>query len=192
MGHRLTTAVLALAVLAAGAEAAAQGRGGGAGRGGRGGGVIPPLLMTTDAFEDGGIIPQRFAGRGGNVRPGFTFSNIPDGTVSFAIILQDLDVAANGADGVLHWLAWNIPATEGGIPEGSLPKGTVSGTAGVGRGKYFGPGAPAGPRYHHYVFELYALSAMLDLPASATRAQLLDAMKDLIVGKAAYVGRFRQ
>ena len=44
----------------------------------------------------------------------------------------------------------------------------------------------------HYVFELYALSATLNLPADATRAQLLDAMKDVIVGKAAYVGRFRQ
>jgi hypothetical protein len=42
------------------------------------------------------------------------------------------------------------------------------------------------------VFELFALSAMLDLPADATRVQLLDAMKDIIVGKAAYVGRFRQ
>ena len=68
----------------------------------------------------------------------------------------------------------------------------MSGTAGVCRGRYFGPGAPAGPRYHHYVFELYALSAMLDLPADATRNQLLDAMRDVIVGKAAYVGRFRQ
>ena len=55
-----------------------------------------------------------------------------------------------------------------------------------------GHGAPAGPRYHHYVFELFALSAMLELPADATRVQLLDAMKDIIVGKAAYVGRFRQ
>ena len=77
-------------------------------------------------------------------------------------------------------------------PEGSLPEGSVIGTAGVGRGTYFGPGAPAGPRYHHYVFELYALSAMLDLPADATRVQLLDAMKDIIVGKSAYFGRFRQ
>ena len=41
-------------------------------------------------------------------------------------------------------------------------------------------------------FELYALSKMLDLPADATRAQFLDAIKDVIVGKAAYVGRFRQ
>jgi len=84
------------------------------------------------------------------------------------------------------------PSKAGGIPEGSLPEGAVVGTAGVGRGNYFGPGAPAGPRYHHYVFELYALSATLNLPADATRAQLLDAMKDIIAGKAAYVGRFRQ
>ena len=98
----------------------------------------------------------------------------------------------SGTPCVLHWLAWNILVKAGGIPEGSLPEGAVVGNAGVGRGNYFGPGAPAGPRYHHYVFELYALSAMLNLPADVTRAQLLDAMKDIIVGKAAYVGRFRQ
>jgi hypothetical protein len=108
------------------------------------------------------------------------------------LVFQGLDVAVNGADGVLHWLAWNIPAKAAGIPEGRLPEGAVTGTAGVGRGSYFGPGAPAGPRYHHYVFELYALSTMLELPADATRDQLLEAMKDSIVGKAAYVGRFRQ
>jgi phosphatidylethanolamine-binding protein (PEBP) family uncharacterized protein len=42
------------------------------------------------------------------------------------------------------------------------------------------------------VFQLYALSGMLELPATATRAQLLDAMKDVIVGKAAHLGRVRQ
>ena len=59
------------------AQAPPAGRGGGGrgggGRGGRGGGLIPPLLIQTDAFEDGGIIPERYAGRGGNVRPGFMF-----------------------------------------------------------------------------------------------------------------------
>ena len=188
----MTAAFVLAAVAGLCTDAAAQGRAGGAGRGGRGDGLIPPLLMKTDAFEDGGIIPEKYAGRGGNVRPGFTFSNIPGGTVSFAIIFHDLDVAASGSDDVLYWIAWNIPAKTAGIPEGVLPEGTVSGTAGVGRGNYFGPGAPAGPRYHHYVFELYALNKMLDLPADTTRAQLLDAIKESIVGKAAYVGRFRQ
>jgi phosphatidylethanolamine-binding protein (PEBP) family uncharacterized protein len=45
------------------------------------------------------------------------------------MILQDLDVAANGPDGVLHWLAWNIPTKPGGIPEGPLPDGSVVGKA---------------------------------------------------------------
>ena len=84
------------------------------------------------------------------------------------------------------------PSKRAGSPREAFLKARLLELRGVGRGNYFGPGAPAGPRYHHYVFELYALSATLNLPADATRAQLLDAMKDIIVGKAAYVGRFRQ
>ncbi|HEY5565831.1 MAG TPA: YbhB/YbcL family Raf kinase inhibitor-like protein [Gammaproteobacteria bacterium] len=151
-----------------------------------------PLLMETDAFEDGGIVPPKYAGRGENVQPGFRFSNLPEGTVSFAIIFHDIDVGLQGGTGdVLHWLAWNIPASAGGIPEGGLPEGSVQGTNLMGRTTYFGPGAPPGPRYHHYVFELYALNANLDLPETAGRPELLAAMEGKVVGKSAYVGRFR-
>jgi hypothetical protein len=154
--------------------------------------LIPPLLMTTDAFEDGGIIPERYAGRGGNVGPAFTFSNVPAGTVSFAIILQDLDVAANGPDGVLHWIAWNVLAKASGLPEGSLPEGSVVVGNCWGRSRQLlWAWRARRPPHHQYVFELYALSGMLDLPPDATRAQLLEAMKDIIVGKAANCGRFR-
>ena len=168
------------------------GQGGGRGGGGRGGFNLPPLLMESDAFADGGIVPPKYAGRGG-VQPGFKFSNAPAGTVSYAIIFHDLDVALmGGTDDVLHWIAWNIPASANGIPEGSLPAGSVQGNNLTGQPAYMGPGAPAGPRYHHYVFELYALSANLELPATATRADLLKAMEGKTVAKAAYVGRFRQ
>jgi Raf kinase inhibitor-like YbhB/YbcL family protein len=199
--------VLALAV-ALGAGVAAQGgqgqappaQGGqagegrqGGGRGGRGGRGfnLPPLLMETDAFPDGGIVPQKYAGRGG-VQPGFKFSGAPAGTVSYAIIFHDIDVALqNGTNDVLHWMAWNIPASANGIPEGKLPEGSVQGNNITNQPGYMGPGAPAGPRYHHYVFELYALNANLDLPASATRDDLLKAMAGKVVAKAAYVGRYR-
>jgi len=168
---------------------------GGAQGGGRGGGRgfnLPPLLMETDAFPDGGIVPQKFAGRGG-VQPGFKFSNAPAGTVAYAIIFHDIDVALQGGTGdVLHWMAWNIPASGNGIPEGSLPPGSVQGNNLTGQPVYMGPGAPAGPRYHHYVFELYALNATLDLPATASRDDLLKAMQGKTTAKAAYVGRFRQ
>jgi len=126
------------------------------------------------------------------VQPGFKFSGAPAGTVSYAIIFHDLDVALMGNTGdVLHWIAWNIPASANGIPEGSLPPGSVQGANITGQNAYFGPGAPAGPRYHHYVFELYALNANLDLPATSGRDDLLKAMAGKIVAKSAYVGRFR-
>jgi Raf kinase inhibitor-like YbhB/YbcL family protein len=180
-----------------GADLSAQApQGGGGGRGaaggGRGGGFnLPPLLMTTDAFPDGGIVPQKYAGRGG-VQPGFKFTGAPEGTVSYAIIFHDIDVSLKGSTGdVLHWIVWNIPATAGGIPEGSVPTGAVVGRGITGQNAYFGPGAPAGPRYHHYVFELYALNANLDLPATAGRDELLKAMEGKITAKSAYVGRYR-
>lgn len=157
----------------------------------------PLVMVESDAFEDGGIVPPKyvsdFAG-GDNVQPGFTFSNLPDNAVSIAIIFHDLDVSLNGGtEDVLHWTAWNIPASAGGIPEGSLPEGSVDGNSIRGTPGYMGPGAPAGERYHHYVFEFYVLSENLDLPVEGTgREELLAAMQGMVVGKAAYVGRFRQ
>ncbi|MCC6202205.1 MAG: YbhB/YbcL family Raf kinase inhibitor-like protein [Gammaproteobacteria bacterium] len=179
----LCTGMLAVALLAQPLAAQQQGRGGF---------NLPPLLMQSDAFEDGGIIPPKHSMRGGNVQPGFTFSNAPANTVSYAIILHDLDVSiGGGTDDVLHWMAWNIPAAAGGIPEGKLPDGAVNAQNMMRQQGYMGPGAPAGPRYHHYVFELYALSANLDLPPETTRPQLLAAMAGKVVAKAAYVGRYR-
>ncbi|MGE0158882.1 MAG: YbhB/YbcL family Raf kinase inhibitor-like protein [Gemmatimonadales bacterium] len=177
------------AALATAGDVAAQGRGG---AGGRGGFSLPPLLMETSAFPDGGIIPTQYTGRGAGTQPGFTFRNAPEGTVSYAIIFHDMDVAIGGnTDDVLHWMAWNIPASAGGIPEGSLPPGSVQGNNLRGQPNYMGPGAPAGPRYHHYVFELYALNANLDIPQTSTRAELLAAMQGKVVAKSAYVGRYR-
>jgi Raf kinase inhibitor-like YbhB/YbcL family protein len=153
---------------------------------------LPPLLVESNAFEDGGIVPPRFVASGDNIQPDFTISNAPDTTVAYAIIFHDLDVSLNGStDDVLHWLVWDIPVSAGGIPEGSLPAGSVTGTNLMQQTAYFGPGAPAGPRYHHYVFEFYALSEEMGLTSTAGREELMAAMEGKIVAKAAYVGRYR-
>src|SRR3954468_18560696 len=49
----------------------AGGQGGGAARGGGRGFSLPPLLMETDAYPDGGIIPAKYvsANNGGNTLP---------------------------------------------------------------------------------------------------------------------------
>ncbi len=186
----LVVAVATMVGVGTSAQQQGERGGGGGGRGGRGFN-LPPLLMQTDAFPDGGIVPQKYAGRGG-VQPGFKFSGAPEGTVSYAIIFHDIDVALQGNTGdVLHWMAWNIPVAAGGIPEGKLPEGAVQGANITGQNVYFGPGAPNGPRYHHYVFELYALNTNLDLPPTASRDDLLKAMAGKITAKSAYVGRYR-
>jgi Raf kinase inhibitor-like YbhB/YbcL family protein len=151
---------------------------------------LVPLLVESKAFDDGGIVPLKYSFYGTNTMPDFKLSNLPATTQTIAVILHDLDVApAFNSDDNLHWLAWNIPATAPvtQIEEGKLPDGAVN-----GRGRpYMGMGAPNGPRYHHYVFEFYALNAKLDLPATAGRPELLEAMKGKVLAKAAYVGRFR-
>ena len=157
----------------------------------RGGGFkLVPLLIESNAFPDGGIVPDKYSFRGGNVQPDFKISNAPAETQSFAIILHDIDVALGGPDDVLHWVAFNIPGTTKEIAEGKLPEGSVTGKN-MRDSVYMGPGAPPGPRYHHYVFEFYALNAKLDLPATASRPELFEAMKGKVIAKAAYVGRFR-
>jgi Raf kinase inhibitor-like YbhB/YbcL family protein len=152
-----------------------------------------PLVLKTDAFEDGGIVPARYGCFGDNVQPAFAFNNVPDNAGSLALVFHDIDVALDGTteDGV-HWTVWNIPPDAGGLPEGGLPPGAVLGRNVENRNAYLGPGAPPGPRYHHYVFELFALDRELDLPPTAGRAELLRAMEGHVLDKAAYVGRFRR
>jgi Raf kinase inhibitor-like YbhB/YbcL family protein len=190
MRRTLITAAAVLVLAATGATAVAQqpAPGGSAPAGPRW--TLVPLLVESKAFEDGGIVPLKYSFYGTNTLPDFKLSNLPASTQSIAIILHDLDVApAFNPDDNLHWLAWNIPATAPvtQIEEGKLPEGAVN-----GRGRpYMGMGAPNGPRYHHYVFEFYALNSKLDLPVAGGRAELMEAMKGKVLAKAAYVGRFR-
>jgi Raf kinase inhibitor-like YbhB/YbcL family protein len=152
------------------------------------------MLVESKAFQDGGIVPPKYSMAGGNTQPDFTLSNVPATAQSIAIIMHDLDVSiAPNAEDVLHWVAWDIPATAPvtQIEEGKLPAGSVVGRGIRGNG-YMGMGAPAGVRYHHYVFEFYALNTKLGLPETASRAELLEAIKGgKVVAKAAYVGRFK-
>jgi Raf kinase inhibitor-like YbhB/YbcL family protein len=158
--------------------------------------------MTTTAWEDGGVIPDKYTMKAGQnaPNPALSWSQVPMGTQSFAIIMHDPEpsVPAKSAKGdVTHWLAWNIPGTSTGVPEGmmqgDLPDGTRQQSL-RGNG-YMGPGAGPGP-YHHYTFTLYALDTKLDVMpsqnAADTRAALLNAMEGHVLGKAVLVARFHQ
>lgn len=182
---------------------AAQERGGGQRAGGPAG---PAMTMTVAGFADGGQFPVRFsqaaegAAPGEGTSPAITWSNAPAATQSFVLHMHDLDLARNRTtDDQPHWVVWNIPATATGLPEGA-PKGNpradgsfqISATGPM----YRGPGAPATGPMHHYVFELFALDAKLDVQPTAdafeTRANVLKAIQGHILAKAVYGGLFRR
>jgi hypothetical protein len=160
----------------------------------------PGLTLTTTAFEDGGIIPNKYtqANPAAPPSPELKWSHVPDGTVSFALILNDPDTALNKTtEVVLHWLIFNIPGTATGLPEGvahdaQLPDGSVQGLNRSKNVGYMGMGAGALGPYHHYTYELYALDTKLTLGPDATRAEVMTAMSGHILGKAILVGRFHK
>jgi Raf kinase inhibitor-like YbhB/YbcL family protein len=154
-----------------------------------------PLVIMNSGWTDGGDIPAKYAGAAG-VSPALSWSGAPMTTQSFLLIMHDMDVAPQrGADDVLHWIMWDIPATTTMLPEG-LKAGDQADGSRIGRGitgqnAYFGPGPPAGHPAHHYVIELYALDAKLGLPATATRAEVMTALAGHVVARGAYYGKFK-
>jgi Raf kinase inhibitor-like YbhB/YbcL family protein len=170
-------------------------------RGGRGRGGVQVMTLTTPSWTDGGQIPTKYAQPGHDVSPPLSWTNTPETTASFVLIVHDLDSAAgNGTDDTLHWLLWNIPSGSRALPEhvpqgASLPDGTrqISATG----PNYRGPAAPASGPAHHYAFELYALDTMLDVPAvgappAQTRAAVLAAIAGHVRGKAVLIGLFKR
>jgi Raf kinase inhibitor-like YbhB/YbcL family protein len=144
----------------------------------------PRLAQTTDAFEDGGIIPSKFnmATEGTPVSPKSMWTNVPDGAVSFALILIDPGTAVMKKTGeVSHWLIFNIPGTARALPEGvpaqaQLPDDSVQVLNQGEEVGYLGMGAAAVGPYHHYTFELFALDTKLTLGPEGTQSDVMKAM----------------
>jgi Raf kinase inhibitor-like YbhB/YbcL family protein len=155
----------------------------------------PGLTLTSPDFEDGGVIPNKFTQADPNaVSPKLEWTHVPPGTMSFALILHDPDVALQRkTDDVLHWMIFNIPGTATGLPGGvpanaKLDDGSINAKNLRGGVGFMGPGAPPAGPYHHYTFELFAL----DLGPDATRADVLAAMQGHILGKGVLEGRFHR
>jgi Raf kinase inhibitor-like YbhB/YbcL family protein len=157
-----------------------------------------PMGLTSTSFSDGAVIPDKYTQASPSpISPQLSWTNPPAGTQSFALIVDDPDTALQRTTNeVLHWAAFNIPATVTSLPEGvpntpTLPDGTVQPLNTGKKNGFMGPGA-RGNVYHHYTFQLYALDTKLNLGPDATRAEIIAAMDGHVLGKAVLVGRFHR
>ena len=147
------------------------------------------MNLTSSAFANSGTIPLKYTCDGADVNPPLTISDVPEGTKSLVLIMDDPDAVVPAGKVWDHWMVWNIPPITREIPEGKEPKG-VHGKGTSNNLQYKGPCPP--DRVHRYFFKLYALNTGLSLPEGSTKAEVEAAMKGRIIARAELMGRYER
>jgi hypothetical protein len=147
------------------------------------------MEIRSSAFFIGNPIPFKYTCDGDNISPSLQWEDPPEGTQSFALILEDPD-APNKT--FTHWILYNLPAECRELPENatgsSLPKGAVQGKNDFNQLGFGGPCPPNGT--HRYFFKLFALDQLLDLKSGASKAEFMQAIEGHILDAAEVMGRY--
>ena len=154
------------------------------------------LKMESSAFSQQGEMAVRFTCDGGDISPDLSWSKLPEGTKSLALIVDDPDAPDPQAPTLtwVHWVLYNLPADVAGLPEGvteeRLPNGAKQGLNDWKRVGYGGPCPPI--RQHRYFHKLYALDTVLPDLGQPSKATLEQAMQGHVLAKAELIGVYRR
>ncbi|HEU4851436.1 MAG TPA: YbhB/YbcL family Raf kinase inhibitor-like protein [Telluria sp.] len=154
------------------------------------------LTITSEAFGAGASIPAQYTCDGSDVSPPLSWTGVPAGTKSLALIVDDPDAPDPAAPQRtwVHWVLYNIPADATGLPAGvkpeQLPAGTRIGQNDWKKAAYGGPCPPIGR--HRYLFKLYALNEVLSELGPVTKAHLEKAIDDFVIEKAELIGTYER
>ncbi len=157
-----------------------------------------PFTVVSPDFRDGTFLPvsSEFGGPGSagsgcsgkNLAPTVRWFNVPAGTKSFALTINDVD--APFAGGFHHWIVYNIPGAVtalAGHGKNPFSEGTNSyGTIGYG-----GPCPPPTFQVHHYIFTVYALTVSHVPGTHITFEKLLSEIAPDVAGATSIIGKFR-
>ncbi len=158
------------------------------------GGETMTLTLTSPSFEPDGEIPTKHTCEGADLSPALSWSGVPEGTKSLALIVDDPDAPDPRAPRMtwVHWVLYNLPPAVGGLAEGAakLPEGTLEGLNDWKRAGYGGPCPPIGR--HRYFHKLYALDLMLPDLGEPTKARLEAAMEGHVLARTELVGTYQK
>jgi Raf kinase inhibitor-like YbhB/YbcL family protein len=145
------------------------------------------FALETSAFANTQAIPSRHTCEGEDVSPPLRWTNVPEGTRSLALVVDDPD-APSGV--FTHWVAWGLDPAAEGLGEGE--PAPSEGQNGFGTMGYRGPCPPPGHGRHRYVFRLYALDAEPEIAAGAAKAELEQALEGHVLTTAELVGTYER
>lgn len=154
------------------------------------------MILTSPAFADHAAMPSRLTCDGQEHSPPLAWSELPAGTRSLALIVDDPDAPDPKAPRMIwaHWVVYNLPPTATGLPEGigaqGLPAGAREGLNDWHLTGYGGPCPPVGR--HRYFHTLYALDVVLPDLGEPTKAELERAMEGHVLARAELVGTYQR
>jgi Raf kinase inhibitor-like YbhB/YbcL family protein len=154
------------------------------------------MHITSPAFVANADIPAKFTCQGGDRSPPLAFADLPAGTKSLALIVDDPDAPDPAAPRTtwVHWVVYNLPPQTTELPEAvapaALPPGTREGVNDWKRSGYGGPCPPVGR--HRYFHKLFALDTVLPDLKKPSKSALEKAMQGHILARAELVGTYQK
>jgi Raf kinase inhibitor-like YbhB/YbcL family protein len=149
------------------------------------------FTLRSAAFAEGGSVPKSYTCDGADQSPPLSWTDVPAGTKSLALIVEDPD-APSGT--FVHWVLFNLPADTSELSAGTSHQTILANGARQGRNDFrrVGYGGPCPPRgsTHRYIFRLLALDAPLDLTPGATASEVRSAATGHIIGQAELMGTY--
>jgi len=150
------------------------------------------MKITSAAFAESAMIPVKYTCDGQDISPSLSWTDVPGGTRTLALICDDPDAPVGTW---VHWVVFNLPPEMTGLPEAmpadkTVKTGGVQGTNSWRRVGYGGPCPPNGT--HRYFFKLYALDNTLSLSSNATAKDVQAAMKGHTLAEAQLMGRYKR
>lgn len=156
---------------------------------------VERIDLSSPAFADGARLPERFTADGTGISPPLVWGELPAGTSSLALLVEDPDAPAPNP--LVHALIWNLPPEERRLGEGEIAQdgdGEADGRD-VGRNSYLSegwlpPDPPTGHGSHDYVFQLFALRSTPDLGSNPGRSRVTEALKGNVLAAGLLVGTY--
>ena len=146
------------------------------------------MEITSTAFKNGEMMPEKYGYTRDNVNPPLAIEDVPDGTESLVLIMDDPDALEPAGKVWDHWVVWNIDPDLREIPEDWGVSEGEEGKTDYGETRYGGPNPPDG--VHTYQFRIYALDTELSLSGTPTKADLEEAMEGHVLDRAKLEGNY--
>lgn len=146
------------------------------------------MELTSPAFKPGGAIPAAYTCDGASQPPPLAWANVPAGSASLALRVQDVDTPQK----FIHWVVYDINPSATSMAAGEVPAGAKQATNSFGKQGYGGPCPPAG-QTHRYVFTLLALGTELTVSENVSPSELWATLeRSAVTGKGELTGTYQR